>query len=240
MAFLTLSIAALHRLGRWFPLESLLDSGGPLEPALATTVRLIGLGIGYWLAASTVVYLIGRAARMPAAVRAISWATIGPVRRLVDGIVAGALVVTVGLPAHAGTMIEPSYVPIPAGDRASSDPATTENATPGIGLWPPRPKAENPTNPPNPLPPPMNPQTAGPDVIDADSVAATEIVVRPGDHMWALAEQRLSAVRGRAVSDPEIALYWTEVIGINLPRIRSGDPDLIFAGEVLLLPAIDP
>ena len=58
--------------------------------------------------------------------------------------------------------------------------------------------------------------------------------------MWGLAEQRLSSVRGREVLDPEIAPYWTEVIAANLARIRSGDPDLIFPGEVLVLPPIDP
>src|SRR5687768_8909886 len=106
MAFIALSILALHHLGRWFPLEMLVDTGGPLEPAFAATFRLIGLSTGYWLAASTLLYLIGRASNLPKALRAVSWATIAPVRRLVDGMVAGALVVTVGLPAHAGTMTE--------------------------------------------------------------------------------------------------------------------------------------
>jgi hypothetical protein len=58
--------------------------------------------------------------------------------------------------------------------------------------------------------------------------------------MWSLAEQRLTQVLGRGVSDTEIAPYWLQVIGVNLSRIGSGDPDLIFPGEILLLPEIDP
>ena len=252
MAFIALSTAALHRLGRWFPLEMLFDSGGPLEPTLAAVLRLIGLGVGYWLAASTLLYLIGRACKLPTAIRAVSWATIAPVRRLIDGIVAGALVVTVGLPAHAGTMTEPGYVPIPAGDQTSADPAMAENPIPGTGDWPLIPQTDLPEGRrragQRPLPPIANPGTANPGTANpgstgvpaAASFEATEIVVRPGDHMWALAEQRLSAARGRVVSDSEIAPYWLQVVAINLSSIRSGDPDLIFPGEVLALPAIDP
>jgi hypothetical protein len=253
MAFIALSTAALHRLGRWFPLEMLLDSGGPLEPTFAAVLRLIGLGVGYWLAASTILYLIGRAGKLPTAVRAVGWATIAPVRRLIDGIVAGALVVTVGLPAHAGTMTEPGYVPIPAGDQMSADPAMAENPIiPGTGDWPLTPETEPSEGRrragQRPLPPIANPGMATPGTADPGSTVlpapasfeATEIVVRPGDHMWALAEQRLSAVRGRVVSDSEIAPYWLQVVAINLSSIRSGDPDLIFPGEVLALPAIDP
>lgn len=246
MAFIVLSIAALHRLARWFPQGTLLDSGGPLEPAVAATFRLIGLGAGYWLAASTLLYLIGRASNLPTALRAVSWVTIGPVRRLVDGIVAGALVVTVGLPAHAGTT-EPGYVPIPARDPTSADPATNQNPTPGNDDWPLAPSTEIPEGrrPADqaPMPPITDPQAANLGSVGLPGpalVEATEIVVRPGDHMWALAEERLSAARGRVVSDTEITPYWLQVVASNESSIRSGDPDLIFPGEVLVLPAVDP
>ena len=245
MTFIGLSVAALHRLGSWFPAEMLVDPGGPFEPALAATLRLIGLGVGYWLAASTLLYLVGRASRLPFAFRAVSWATIAPVRRLVDGLVAGALVVTVGLPAYAGTMTETGYVPIPAGDPISADPATSENPASGVGDWPLTPETGIPESRDRAGQPPAvtNPQTADPGLLGPTgpaAVAATEIVVRPGDHMWALAEHRLSSARGRVVSDSEIAPYWLQVVASNLSRIRSGDPDLIFPGEVLVLPAVDP
>lgn len=93
------------------------------------------------------------------------------------------------------------------------------------------------------MPPITDPQTMDPGLVGLPGPApfdATEIVVRPGDHMWALAEERLATARGRVVSDCEIAPYWLQVVASNMSRIRSGDPDLIFPGEVLVLPAVDP
>ncbi|HUP18222.1 MAG TPA: hypothetical protein VM848_19505 [Acidimicrobiia bacterium] len=229
LVFVAASIGGLHRLGNAFPLELVLDSGGPLEPALAAVLRVAGLAVGYWLAVSTVLYLIGRAGRLPGAIRAVGWATIGPVRRLIDGLAASAVVVGVGLSATAIAMTGPGYIPVPAGD-----PIETEVPVPGSIL-------------PGTLFLPTH-QIPVPEVGDPESVAPqntvpnepTEVVVQSGDHMWSLAEQRLAQVRGRGVSDTEIAPYWLKVIGVNLSRIRSGDPDLIFPGEILSLPEIDP
>jgi hypothetical protein len=233
LGFVAVSIAGLHRMGNAFPLELVLAPGGPLEPTLAAALRLVGLTVGYWLAASTVLYLIGRAARIPGAIRALGWATIGPVRRLIDGVVAGAVVLSVGLPSTAIAMTGPGYIPVPAGDpietRAPIAETLPGSILPGTLFLPTR-------------------QMPVPEVGDPESVAPqttvpnepTEVVVKSGDHMWSLAEQRLIQVRGRGVSDTEIAPYWLQVIGVNLSRIRSGDPDLIFPGEILLLPGVNP
>ena len=59
-----------------------------------------------------------------------------------------------------------------------------------------------------------------------------------GDHLWALAERRVSAVLGRPAADHEIAPYWRDVISSN-PELRSGDPDIIYPGEVIVLPPLD-
>ncbi|MDP3983488.1 MAG: hypothetical protein Q8Q52_00585, partial [Acidimicrobiia bacterium] len=63
-----------------------------------------------------------------------------------------------------------------------------------------------------------------------------EVVVERGDHMWGLAKARLAVLLGRPPTDSEIAPYWQRVVEVNRDRIRSGDPDLIFPGEVLVLP----
>jgi hypothetical protein len=237
LAFIAASIAGLHRLGEWFPLDLILAGGGPLEPALAAALRLAGLVAGYWLAGSTTLYAIARVGRIPAAIRAVEWATVGPVRRLIDGMLAGALVATIGLPANAGTMISSGYVPVPAGDPA---PTTTTSPVPDV------PDPDESVVPDTlflpiqatPDPPLGEPPSIAPPLTVPNS--PTEIVVRPGDHMWSLAEQQLALVRGREVSDIEIAPYWLQVVGTNLSRIRSGDPDLIFPGEILVLPPVDP
>jgi nucleoid-associated protein YgaU len=65
-------------------------------------------------------------------------------------------------------------------------------------------------------------------------------VVR-GDNFWTIARTRLAEVRGRRaadLSDREIAVYWVTVVEANRGRLRSGDPDLIYPGEVVELPPV--
>lgn len=65
-------------------------------------------------------------------------------------------------------------------------------------------------------------------------VTDVSVVVEKGDHLWKISERHLSGV---APEDP-IAPYWREVVTINTTRLRSGDPDLIYPGEIVDLPAI--
>jgi nucleoid-associated protein YgaU len=57
------------------------------------------------------------------------------------------------------------------------------------------------------------------------------VVVARGDHLWKISARYL----GTDVNH-EVAPYWREVIQVNTPHLRSGDPDLIYPGEVVHLP----
>lgn len=57
------------------------------------------------------------------------------------------------------------------------------------------------------------------------------VVVAKGDHLWKISARHLGTD-----TDDEIAPYWREVVEVNAPQLRSGDPDLIFPGEVVELP----
>lgn len=70
-------------------------------------------------------------------------------------------------------------------------------------------------------------------VDDRGSPRGTVIVER-GDHLWKISERHL----GPDASDREITPYWLDVVEVNTPRLRSGDPDLIYPGEVVVLPEI--
>ncbi len=61
------------------------------------------------------------------------------------------------------------------------------------------------------------------------------VVVAKGDHLWKISARRL----GVEAPESHIARYWLEVIEVNTPRLRSGDPDLIYPGEIVELPTID-
>lgn len=60
-------------------------------------------------------------------------------------------------------------------------------------------------------------------------------IVEKGDNMWTISERHLieSEVGG------PVAPYWQEVVEVNTPRVRSGDPDLIYPGEEIELPDIN-
>jgi nucleoid-associated protein YgaU len=61
-----------------------------------------------------------------------------------------------------------------------------------------------------------------------------EVVVERGDHLWKISQRHL------ANHSPGLAVapYWIEVIEVNTPSLRSGDPDLIYPGEVIQLPEV--
>jgi hypothetical protein len=67
-------------------------------------------------------------------------------------------------------------------------------------------------------------------------VDRTKVTVEPGDHLWSISERRMRQVKHGDVSDERVAVYWRTVIDRNVGRIKSGDPDLIFPGETIVLP----
>jgi hypothetical protein len=210
------------------------DPGGWLgrvdtETALAALARLVGMAIVAWVALTTVVYLAARLLGTDAA--RISWLSIGPIRRVIDATLAGSLVITTLSPltaaaelpfeeprsattteTTAGSPVGPLYVPIPAGPVPTSDKETPAEA------------------------PDDDESGRGATVYDHE----TSVVVVSGDNLWKLAEERVEAVLGRAPTDADTAPYWVRVVEANRQRIRSGDPNLIFPGEEIVMPAVTP
>jgi len=72
--------------------------------------------------------------------------------------------------------------------------------------------------------------------VGISSTPSTEdkVTVVKGDHLWKISARHLESTSPEA----SIAPYWREVIEVNTPNLRSGDPDLIFPGEVIELPGI--
>lgn len=66
---------------------------------------------------------------------------------------------------------------------------------------------------------------------DADSY-----VVRRGDHLWKISARRLGDLLERPATNGETGPYWRSVIEVNRDRLRSGNPDLIYPGELVKLP----
>lgn len=150
-------IAALHRLGRlpalavdWRHLSAWLVSGST-EEVLAGTLRVVALGCAYWLLLSTTLYVAARLAHLPAAVRAVQWATLPAMRHLADRALAVA-VASSTLTGGAGVAWAGTAAPIEA---------------PLVVLG-----VEEPTLPPGFQPPrPPSPEVPCPQPLDARGLA---------------------------------------------------------------------
>ena len=70
-------------------------------------------------------------------------------------------------------------------------------------------------------------------------VGKESVVVIEGDNLWSISEGHLVVEFDRAVDDGEVSPYWRRVIATNSGDLRSGNPDLIYPGEVVVLPATD-
>ena len=65
--------------------------------------------------------------------------------------------------------------------------------------------------------------------------------VAAGDHLWSIAERVLSSAWGRPPTEREVVPFWRQVVARNRDRLAVPDnADLIFPGQVLLLPEPPP
>ena len=66
--------------------------------------------------------------------------------------------------------------------------------------------------------------------------------VAEGDNLWTIARDELAKASGGGSTGPttqEVTAYWLRVVEANAPNLRSGDPDLIYPGETIVLPPVD-
>lgn len=77
-------------------------------------------------------------------------------------------------------------------------------------------------------------------VAIGEAPQAGTVVVEPGDHLWKLSQTHLDLALGRPARPEEVDPYWRAVIDANRNQLVSGDPDLIYPGEVIRLPDAAP
>jgi hypothetical protein len=71
--------------------------------------------------------------------------------------------------------------------------------------------------------------------------AAPEWVIRPGDHLWAVAAGTLRAAWGVQPDEATLARYWWRLLELNRPYLPDrSNPDLVFPGDRILLPPVPP
>lgn len=216
------------------PWASLSATSSPAD-TVAAVLRLAAIGLGWWLVASTLLYVGARVVaerrRARSALLAVaSRFTLPLARRVVDGAVVAALSVGPVLPAAAAETAIPPVVLIERPDHADRGHQPNRLDAPQPPTLP-SPQVAPPATPLLPIPRPRPTATpVRPTATDARA-EVHQHVVRPGEHLWSIA----AGVIGDG-SPQDVAEYWRRLVEANRHRLRSGHPDLIHPGERLVLP----
>lgn len=227
LGFLLVALAAIdvpsidwHDLSGWL-------TKTPPEDALVAVVRLLAMAASAVLLATAALYVLASVGRLPTAAVAIGHLTLPVVRRAIDGALAGTVVLATLSPLAARasepvapttsvvTLVPPAYIPIPAGDGSELGQPVTAPEAEAMELPAPDPRAG---------------------VSLPIAQTSETYLVQRGDNLWSIAASIIVSDLGRRPTDLEVAPYWRKLIVLNLPHLSSGDPDLIYAGELLELP----
>lgn len=208
------AIALLLRLDvpsiQWSSLSTWLDTVAP-EDAVVALVRAVAISTAGYLLATTALYVVASLTRVPALIRGASVVTLPGLRRVVDGAFTAAIVIA------------------PTSLAFGASPAAAQPAPVSAHAYSPSPAGDaGPTYEPTP---------AGGET----PVAPTTHVVRQGDSLWMIATEHLAAARGvpaNAVPQLEVAEAWRAIVNLNVSSLSSGDPNLIYPGEIVQLPAL--
>jgi hypothetical protein len=245
VAFETGTLAWLAHLGTsdwlridWSDLDTWLQMT-PTDEVLAATVWLIAIICAGWLTVSTLLYVAARLSRIPAALRSVQWMTLPAIRRLSEGALAALLVTasTIAAPAEAQA---PPVVVVVDDDGKLLPPGLT---LPDVDPIPPLVQLphEQSTQPAESrsqstdLPQELVLPDLG-KAIEQQDAGPVQITVEPGDNLWTISRSHLMALTGEWPGNHQIAPYWRRVIELNRPILKSGNPDLIYPGEVVTMP----
>lgn len=237
---------ALHRLGQdtlsapplLAPdhLRSWVDQRDAVVIAFAL-LRIVGLVFAGYLLVVTVLGVMARVLQSARLVRWVDLITLPVARRLL-GTVAGLTLST----ATAAVAVVPT---------AASRPAPRSAAAPSVGMH----RLPDGTAVTMQRVPDDGPggQSTGdqPGTMRVDDSVPPEATmhaeppqpvtwtVSTGDHLWSISLRSLAVAWGREPTDAEVDPYWRAVVDANRARlVDPANPDLIYAGQELVLPAI--
>lgn len=241
VAALAAAVAALWSAGgarfappmtSWSDASGWYEEVGP-EVAAVAVVRAGGLGVALWLLAGATLQLSAGVLRSHVLQRVADLVAPRSLQRLVHGLaglsLSAGLAVTApsaGIPTDAGAGV--------AVTRPAEDPTEAAGTATMRVLDGPSPaEAAAPT----PAPPPAvaaTPAPAPPPAVDVVAVAA-------GDCFWSISADVLADALGRPPSDGEVATHWRRLVEANRDRlVDPGNPDLLYPGQQLVLPAVTP
>lgn len=196
-------------------------TGTPAEDVVAALLRVAALAACWWVLATFLALSLVHAVGWRPAIRVVDRLAPGFVRGLARQLTGGALLAA-SLLGPASPAVATGTGPDPAApvDRFAPPGATTHQPA-GIATSP---------SPEPPRPAPERP---------AAPSGERRVRVEPGDHLWGIARTEVARRRGvrpQGVAGDDVAAYWRRVVEANVARLRSGDADLLFPGEDVILP----
>lgn len=195
----------------------------PPEDVVAALLRVAALGASWWVIGTFLAALLVRAVGWRPAIRVVDRLAPRLVRRTAQRLTGGALLAAsiLGPTGPAVATVDDSGAAMPV--QVFAPPGAAAEGVPD----PSPPGSDQPaTTPPTPTPSPS-------------SAPERRVRVAPGDHLWGIARTEVARRRGIAPQDTatgEVAAYWRRVVQVNEARLRSGDADLLFPGEDVILP----
>ncbi len=241
----------LLRIGKepWIPRPGEILFAPPTE-AVYGCIWLLAVAAVAWLLCSAVLSICAYLLRIPSAIRAVEWMTLGPVQRLAQRIAAAILAigsVSVAPPVGAALlppvphMVESGQnVDVGSGQVSTASGVFTPLRADRIGgslHGPPRATRSGAVIGIS-LPVPIRSALRHGVLAEDPSGNHVEYVVQPGDNMWSVSSRHASRNQSDSVSASHVIAVWRQVVDLNRERIESGDPDLIYPGETLLLPDV--
>jgi nucleoid-associated protein YgaU len=220
------------------------------ELAVVATWTL-ALALAGWLLVTSATCALAHATGHPRRAQRTARLLPGFLRHGIEATLLATLTLGVA-PAHALTDAPVVRGPRIASVTTTTDVSSTSEEMPSPPTRPPAttPPTTAPAPPPTtrpshqpdlPAPRPMPAPNPIPDPAPSRPAARPEIprsyVVQPGDNLWRIASRTLEQ-HGRP--NRELVAYWHAVIEANASTLRSGDPNLIYPGEIVALPPIDP
>lgn len=145
---------------------------------------------------------------------------------------------TAPTPTSAPSSPPPGDRPSPSSDAGGADEATPAGGDRGTGgTGEATPPGTTETRPDRDVPRP-EPPGAGSEAGDPGTADGHHTVVT-GDHLWGIAERTLAAAWLAPPQPHEVATYLQGLIAANRSVLAvADDPDLIFPGQVFVLPAV--
>jgi hypothetical protein len=203
--------------GRW---AGWLNDRSPVVAGFAV-MRIVALAALWYIVATAAVGAGLRLIGAASLVRLADRVTIGPVRRMLAGSMSLGLAVS-GVVAVAAPALR---LPVAAAQQTTTSTTVVPGATVTMHRL-------GPAEAVQPL------VVAQPQPTPTPSAGTDRWTVRPGECFWSIAEEILTQRDGRAPTDAEIVPYWRRLIDANrLELAQRDDPDLIFPGQVFVVPS---